>query len=478
MERTEIHILQGGEGPAATEHPYGSKGKLFSIETGRQCFLKLDGLPMEEERIWLRLTVAVDLEEDVTLDLRPAGTKGLVLEWEIRKPCFWQIFEMDITSLREALAVDPRLVLVLRKPLNGRLWFFADAPEHMHRPHIMGSAPLEGSWEALNRTLCTEASLQPFGWLEGCVLDGIAALLPDPLAARAIESHWRHFLCEGGILSYLNPAGKRLHNELYSIESTLPFANPPAGGLDWDVITDFWRLNQLPSGLVADINVSPVGIPSQRTGISAEGCYTLAYPMARLGARLGRPELQEMAVTQLEERSRVLQTADAIFQKQYIGQDPYFPNWARAVGWFLMGYGQTLRELPPRLRSQALVDNFLNQCRLALKWQHPGGLWSVFIDRDLEVDTSGSAAILTGLMLARSLDILDDGVDAHLSRGMEALEVYISADGLLRGCAQLNRGGEALQVSPYRVIAPFAMGLAALAHVEWQGLQLPLVQNP
>ncbi len=99
--------------------------------------------------------------------------------------------------------------------------------------------------------------------------------------------------------------------------------------------------------------------------------------------------------------------------------------------------------------------------------QLDSGLWSVFIDRDLEPDTSGSAAMLAGLAIACSLGLLEMDAVPRIGAGVHSLEGYISADGLLRGCAQLNRGGEALQVSSYRVIAAFAMGLAARAHQEW-----------
>jgi hypothetical protein len=432
---------------------------------------------MSGTRLWLRLTVAVDIEEDLRLLLWADADPQRVLTWEIRKPCFWQIFEIELTGIREVLQGEPRLTIFLQSPDTCRLWLYLDAPEAIHTPHLLASDEDEGSWKDLHRALCTSASLQPFGWLEGCVMDGIAALRPDSEAQSALEEHWNYFIADCGNLSYLNPSGRRVHRELYSIESTLPFANPPASGLDWDIILDFWNRNSLSNGLVADINVSPVGKPSSLTGISAEGCYTVGYPMARLAGILEDPGLFTQAQVQLTERSKVLQQADAVFQKQYIGRDLYFPNWGRAVGWFLIGHGQTLREIPQDLWVPEPVENFRRLCELALKWQLDSGLWAVFIDRDLPVDTSGSAAILGGLAIARSMDLIGAEVDSRISTGIDAMEQFISADGLLRGCAQLNRGGEELQVSPYRVIAPFAMGLAVRAQVEWERIRNPALNK-
>ena len=467
MERTPVIICSGPACSHDRDHPYGSAGEVFCLAAGRDYKLELDAIPTSGERIWLRLTVAIDVESDLLLRIRPEAEPESAIDWEIRKPCFWQVFEIELTSVRDLLVRCPRLILTLQSPEDCSLCVYFQAPEEIHKPHLLAEMNGEGSWQILEQSLCSHASLQPFGWLEGCVLDGISALLPDPRAESALQEHWNYFLEEDGGLSYLNPTGNRIRKQLYSIESTLPFANPPAMGLDWKVILDFWDSNQLENGLVADINVSPVGKPSTLTGISAEGCYTVAYPMARLGNTLGREELFRQAQIQLKERDRILLRDEAVFQKQYIGRELYFPNWARALGWFLIGHGQTLRQIPRDLWLGEIVDDFERLRRLALKWQHASGLWAVFIDRDLEPDTSGSSAILAGLAIARSLGLLEQECIHQIGRGVAALEQFISSDGLLRGCAQLNRGGEELQVSSYRVIAPFAMGLAARAHHEW-----------
>jgi unsaturated rhamnogalacturonyl hydrolase len=451
----------------AGDHPYGPEGEIHCIEAGQQGEIRFSEIPRGGERVYLRLTVAVDAERDLRLVVRPVADPSRSVQWEIRKPCFWQIFEIELTEIRESLLRRAEVVLALESPADGRLCVYRSAPEALHQPHLLVESEGEGSWAVMEETLCSLASLQPFGWLEGCVLDGISALFPRAEAIRALDAHWNYFIEDGGSLSYLNPTGQRVREKLYSIESTLPFANPPSFGLDLKVVLDFWKENRLGNGLVADINFSPVGKPSRLTGISAEGCYTVAYPMARVGRLLERDELLDQAQAQLLERSRILLKAGTVYQKQYIGKEPYFPNWARALGWFLVGYGQTLRQIPRARHSAEALADYQRLCRLALEWQQEGGLWSVFIDRQLEADTSGSAAILAGLAIAHSLGVLPEAATVRIGRGIHALEPYISADGLLRGCAQLNRGGEELQVSSYRVIAPFAMGLAIRARHEF-----------
>lgn len=50
---------------------------------------------------------------------------------------------------------------------------------------------------------------------------------------------------------------------------------------------------------------------------------------------------------------------------------------------------------------------------------------------------------------------------SHSERAYQGLKEYISADGFVRNATQINRGGEELQESGYRVITQFSMGLMA-----------------
>jgi hypothetical protein len=51
-------------------------------------------------------------------------------------------------------------------------------------------------------------------------------------------------------------------------------------------------------------------------------------------------------------------------------------------------------------------------------------------------------------------------------RALDGVTRNLTADGLLHGAAQSNRGGEALQRSDYRVISQMGMGLLAQLEAE------------
>ncbi|PJF32936.1 MAG: glucuronyl hydrolase, partial [Candidatus Thermofonsia Clade 1 bacterium] len=72
------------------------------------------------------------------------------------------------------------------------------------------------------------ASLQFFGWQEGCVLNGLldmaeARLLEPDLALRTIATHLAHFFDAEGNLDYEDDFS-RPRQDIYGIEGTLPFA--------------------------------------------------------------------------------------------------------------------------------------------------------------------------------------------------------------------------------------------------------------
>ncbi len=79
--------------------------------------------------------------------------------------------------------------------------------------------------------------------------------------------------------------------------------------------------------------------------------------------------------------------------------------------------------------------------------------------QDILPDTSGSAGIAAAIAIGVNEKILPAAYQENARKCWKGLLHYITPDGYLKGVAQDNRGGEALQKSDYRVIAQMAMGL-------------------
>jgi rhamnogalacturonyl hydrolase YesR len=99
---------------------------------------------------------------------------------------------------------------------------------------------------------------------------------------------------------------------------------------------------------------------------------------------------------------------------------------------------------------------------LALRHRDEQGMWHAYIDRqEYGVDTSATAGIAASIAWGVKQGLLDAGCLSIAEKAYRGLLDYVSPDGFLRGVSQINRGGEALQRSRYRVMAQFGMGLMA-----------------
>ncbi len=113
---------------------------------------------------------------------------------------------------------------------------------------------------------------------------------------------------------------------------------------------------------------------------TAEGCYTLAYPLAALGRARGDAKLRRMAAAQLLDRIGLLPHGGALYLRASEDGSRTFSNWARGVAWFALGIVRTMEELPAD-EIPARVREALAWCAgLALRWQNPQGLWHCFLD--------------------------------------------------------------------------------------------------
>ncbi|MDF2726279.1 MAG: glucuronyl hydrolase [Paenibacillus sp.] len=411
----------------------------------------------------LRICIACDVREEKTVQAVLAESGTVVGAFDIRYGYVNQPFELVISG-NDLPAVMREGVRLRMSRGDAPLWMFYD-PENAslpetHQPHLLVVDPNDGEAErlaAFYKRLKSTASIQPFGWLEGCVLDGLLRMdiaFPNEGWRNAIMDHLRLFFSDDNKLVIETHLGHVSDNAFYSHESTLPLAIIAQVWPDHPVIDhaiEYWYRN--------------------KHGLSTEGCYTLAYPIAVVAKLRNRTDLAELSVRVLLERIEKLSFEHGIWQ-----QRKGFRNWARGYAWYMLGMTHSLILLRDMGCDDPQLDTIEREIKriaeLTLSLQRDDGLWLCYIDDATTYpDTSGSAGIAAALALGAKHGLIPDTATAAAERAFAGLQTYLTADGLLAGVAQNNRGGEALQRSEYRVISQMAMGLmgqlaAILGHGE------------
>jgi hypothetical protein len=322
-------------------------------------------------------------------------------------------------------------------------------------PHLLSDVGTGAAAQVFFNTLASSATLQPFGWMEGCVLDGLYDLYVasgDRRFHRALQLHFNAFVHRDGKLIYENPRGEVADGKLITIEATLPFGvfakvdpEHPLLGL----ALDFWRTRTTAAGVIQDGDT-----------LSAEGAYTIAYPLALIAGVRGDADLARLAAEQLRVRCRRLWHEGARWLRCTDRGERTFRNWARGVAWYFLGLVRTTSVLHAFMDTTEFEAEVRACAAFVRRHQGADGLWACFFgEPSVSADTSGSAGIAAALALGHRAGWLEDADKVAAARTWAALLRYLTPDGLLGGAAPANRGGEALQRSSHRVLSPIGMGL-------------------
>ncbi len=304
--------------------------------------------------------------------------------------------------------------------------------------------------------MASPVSLQPWGWMEGCVMDGLYDLFHAKGEARfekALHSHVGHFFDENDRLIYEDPKSRPNDGVVSDIESTLPNAIIAKIHPDHPVfekVIAFWMSHQDEAGCVRDGGTT-----------SAEGSYTIAYPMMVIGTQRKDESLIDLSLKQLRLRRERLIHNDDCWLRFHGGENRSFQNWARGVAWYSLGLVRTLSEY----QGDQDVADLKTEVERFAKWvsghQKENGLWNCFLHEEVASDTSGSAGIAAALALAVKNGLLPEEYLKASQKTFQGLKNHLTPDGFLTGVAQSNRGGQSLQQSDYRVISQMGMGLMA-----------------
>ncbi|NQX60133.1 glycoside hydrolase family 88 protein [Paenibacillus qinlingensis] len=420
------------------------------------------------ESVQLRITAALDVRETILLEAVTAKSHRQVGIFDIRYASTLQPFEIQLIPDDWEAVIEEGIELRMQE---GSLPFWILVPDSalcdqasLLFPHLLisdsESAQQSARDQPLLHTLSSLSSLQPFGWLEGCVLDGLMDLsqaLGEPRFEDAARAHLALYLDENNNLKYEDPLSEPSDGKVYGIEGTLPFAAWARLQPDHPVMEQaisLWMSHIREDGAICGTGM-----------LSAEGSYTVAYPMAVLARVRQDVGLAEMAVRQLEVRRQLLTKSEGdLYLRCYTNGSLTFRHWARAHAWYLLGLIRTLMELREAGHSSVGADRcaseFVRAANVALSYQSTDGLWSVFLDEpSTGSDTSGSAGIAAALALGANFGLLPEHARLAAERALEALLSFLTPDGILRHVAQSNKGGEALQRSGYRVMFQMATGL-------------------
>lgn len=414
------------------------------------------------KEILFRISVAIDMREEVTLCLQLAEDKIKIGEIDIKYSPPLQIHECKIHNVYFDKIQKQGLQIFVSTPAQSTIWLYEKAVDQFNEPTIFQPHFLVYKKKRISKRsyfdqLFSENSLQPFGWMEGCVLDGLWQMQQHKTftgVSSVIETHFSRYFNQNNELIYEDARSRVSDNQLSTIEVTLPFAilaiqqpNHPY----LQKAEEFWKNKELKNGLIIDGDM-----------VSAEGNYTVAYPLAVLGKLLNREDLIVKAFKQLRLRKNRLIFENDFYLRYYAEDKRTFKNWARGVAWYLLGLVRTLHILHDREDMDDLKEEFERAAMQAIKFQRKDGLWNCFIDDEQSFpDTSGSAGIAAAIAAGCSTGLLPYYLSTRTERTWEGLMDYLTPDGFLSGAAQSNKGGEKLQRSEYRVISQMGMGLMA-----------------
>jgi len=416
----------------------------------------------QDAAVFFRLTMAGRAGASNHIDLILPESREVIGTLDLRFPVTLQVFQVEIPAKRWDAVRREGVGLFLRdgdETLNIVTTSQAkDSAWEAFCPHFLLSSKAVDKREALLDALFSVRTLAPFGWEEGCVTDALLQLRDAGYTDEATAALRTHF----GAFGALDHACR---TDLHSIEATLPIAALARMDPEHPMIeraAHFWWHQRLrTNGVVADFSTT------------GEGAYTVAYPMAVVGAQTGDKDMQSMAFHQLRERMRRLRDGNDLYLRQ--NPDTFrrsYRNWARAYAWYMLGIVRTLQSLQD-MGARDLRREFVRISEIAVERQRPDGLWSCFLDRpELLPDTSGSAGIAAAMAEGVRLGLLTDDFREPAAKTWRGLQSYLTPDGLLTGVAQSNRGGLSLQESDYRVMLSMGAGLAGQLYAALRRLEV------
>lgn len=412
-------------------------------------------LSRRETPTHLRFAIGLDERDEKTLEIFLPASGRVLGALELRYVSQFQIYQLPLAAADAADIRREGAALRLRRGSNLEIIAGGKEAPVALLPHLLVPGNVDPQSEFLSR-MNSLACVQQFGWMEGCVLDGLLdlAALPQYVWLKAAAQRHLNLFFKDNQLAYENHLSAPSDGKLYGIEGGLPFAAlariAPEHPLHELALT-FWHSRKRPTGLIQD-----------NLHLSSEGAYTIGYALAEIARARRSEDLMQLALTQIRLRQPALFDGREFWRTRDDEGRRTNRNWARGIAWQMLGMARTLAVARDRADIADLVTALQQMAAWIIPQQRPDGLWSVFTDEPaLTPDTAGSAGIAAALALGAKYGWLDANARAAASGTMTGLLKHLTPDGLLGGVSQSNKGGEALQRSSYRSIYQMGMGLMA-----------------
>ncbi|WP_179085560.1 glycoside hydrolase family 88 protein [Paenibacillus sp. FSL H7-0326] len=406
-----------------------------------------------------RLTVAIDVREEKMVQIYSLASKKVLGYLDIRFSSVFQTYEVIFTQEDTLVAIREGVGLKLIKG-SEPLWFFTHGSdkasiELVFKPHLLTETK-QGNITNFRNRFASLASIQQFGWMEGCVLDG----LMDLGYSETAKSHLDLYVStELDKLIYEDPRSQPVDGQFYGIESLLPIA----------IMAKIYPQNPILYQAINYMNSrkNKEGAIQDKSEVSCEGNYTIAYPLACLANTLDDSQLAEESLLQLAVRRKLLWKEHTLYLRFLENGSHTFKNWGRAYVWYLLGIARTIKELKSQNRlseasEEYWKEEFIRAWNVAWSYRNNKGLWFCYVDDSgTGVEISTSAGIAAATALGIELKYLSSSYQPELKRTLNSLLTFLTPDGLITGTSQGNKGGEDLQRNGYRVLSQVSMGLLA-----------------
>lgn len=402
----------------------------------------------------LRIAVARGSNDDAIVHASLAESGRELGSFDLRKPTEFQNHSLPLTPEQAAAVAREGVTLTLARGNELALFLPGEKTPPQWAPHLLqpGSAARETEFLARLGSL---ASIQTFGWMEGCVLDGLLDLGAYPEHREFITVAREHFelFKEGNRLVYITPQGKKTSDKPYGIEGFLPFGalarlQPDHPFIDTALQSAHGWLK--PDGVM------------RHAVMTTEGTYTVGAALAEIARARKDEELMRLAIRHTAVSQQMLFTGGACYRTRNADGGLGFRNWSRGVAWQILGVARVLAIAGPREDTRELAASFRQMADWLVSLQRDDGLWGVFVDEPaLKADTAGSAGIAAALAIGARAGFLDASHCDVARRTLAGLTPYLTVDGYLEGVSQSNKGGLELQRGDYRCNFPMAMGLKA-----------------
>lgn len=405
----------------------------------------------------LRLTNSIDVRALFKIGVRTPGGEEIG-EFDLRFAGLYQVQEIPLSPAQARTVLAGGIELFMPEG-PAPTFFFAPSPDAspppdpVQLPHVL-IARKGSELEQFEKRLRGLVMLQGFGWQSGCVSEGLMDLAEargDDSLFEALDRYQDMYFTDDGVF-FESPRSRPMNNRVGGVEEPLPWATLARRKPDHPAL-------RICADFLPRSTDSTRALEEDRQ-MTTEANYTAAYPGAVLSKVLGRAELAELALRQLDHRRQSNVHGDRILQRGNRSGEGRLPNWCRGVCWYYLGIVRTLLALDDEQAAAAWKPEIERVAAFLIEHQRDDGLWGNFIhDPDAVTDTSGSAGVAAAMVRAHQAGWLGADALAASRRTMDGLVAKLTPDGLLGGAAQSNKGGDGLQRGDYRVLYQMGMGL-------------------